>query len=173
MHAGRGRRGRLKRYDDRGHKLQFGKLQLQVSTGCFGRTGLIEVKVFKFLVVSRILCLVVAAGLMASTVVPAFSQAKATGDADVKKEEASVPVPAETSSVTKHEWAAGGRMVHYTATAGNRVHFLRKADELPNRLQRNGGAPCDDAERRMDRGIRDRAPSLGPCSGASRYWGAS
>src|ERR1700722_16354334 len=81
--------------------------------------GLIEVKVFRFLVVSRILFLVIAAGLMAGTVVPAFSQAKAPGDADAKKEEASVPVSAETSSVTKHEWAAGGRLVHYTATAGN------------------------------------------------------
>ncbi len=32
--------------------------------------------------------------------------------------EGELPIPAETSSVTHHEWTAGGRPVHYTATAG-------------------------------------------------------
>ena len=31
------------------------------------------------------------------------------------------PIPAETKSETKHDWTAGGRAVHYTATAGNLV----------------------------------------------------
>ncbi|QHN03686.1 peptidase S10 [Granulicella sp. WH15] len=31
----------------------------------------------------------------------------------------SLPIPAETTSVTKHDWSAGGRAIHYTATAGN------------------------------------------------------
>jgi carboxypeptidase C (cathepsin A) len=35
------------------------------------------------------------------------------------KEEPAIQIPSETTSVTKHEWAAGGQMVHYTATAGN------------------------------------------------------
>ena len=34
-------------------------------------------------------------------------------------EEGTIPIPPETSSVTKHDWTAGGRTVHYTATAGN------------------------------------------------------
>jgi carboxypeptidase C (cathepsin A) len=41
-----------------------------------------------------------------------------TGDA-AKKEEAGVPIPPETNSVTKHDWTAGGQTIHYTATAGN------------------------------------------------------
>ncbi|WP_433964712.1 S10 family peptidase [Tunturiibacter gelidiferens] len=57
-------------------------------------------------------------------VMPALSQApegkqRAAGEGEAKKDETTVPIPAETSSVTKHEWAAGGRLVHYTATAGN------------------------------------------------------
>ncbi len=34
-------------------------------------------------------------------------------------EEQTLPIPPETSSVTKHDWSAGGRTIHYTATAGN------------------------------------------------------
>jgi carboxypeptidase C (cathepsin A) len=30
-----------------------------------------------------------------------------------------LPIPPETKSETKHDWSAGGRAVHYTATAGN------------------------------------------------------
>jgi carboxypeptidase C (cathepsin A) len=37
------------------------------------------------------------------------------------KEDAGVPVPPETVSQTKHDWTAGARPVHYTATAGNLV----------------------------------------------------
>jgi carboxypeptidase C (cathepsin A) len=33
--------------------------------------------------------------------------------------EESIPVPPETSSVTRHDWSAGGATIHYTATAGN------------------------------------------------------
>ena len=39
----------------------------------------------------------------------------ASGDAP----EASIPIPPETSSVTKHDWSGGGTTIHYTATAGN------------------------------------------------------
>jgi len=45
-------------------------------------------------------------------------------------EEGSVPIPPETTSVTKHDGTFGGRAVHYTATAGN---FLIKDDtDKPN-----------------------------------------
>lgn len=35
------------------------------------------------------------------------------------KKEAATPIPAETKVETKHDWTAGARPVHYTATAGN------------------------------------------------------
>jgi carboxypeptidase C (cathepsin A) len=38
---------------------------------------------------------------------------------DGKKEDASVPVPPETTSITKHDITLGGQAIHYTATAGN------------------------------------------------------
>ena len=43
---------------------------------------------------------------------------------------APVPVPAESKAETKHDWTAGGRTVHYTATAGNLV--IRDENEHPN-----------------------------------------
>jgi carboxypeptidase C (cathepsin A) len=42
----------------------------------------------------------------------------------------SIPVPAETSSVTKHDWAAGGTTIHYTATAGNLI--IKDEKDHPN-----------------------------------------
>ena len=33
--------------------------------------------------------------------------------------DAAVPIPPEKTSVTQHVWSAGGRSLHYTATAGN------------------------------------------------------
>jgi carboxypeptidase C (cathepsin A) len=50
----------------------------------------------------------------------------ATGNA----EEQSIPIPPETSSVTKHDWSAGGRAIHYTATAGNLL--IRDEKDHPN-----------------------------------------
>jgi carboxypeptidase C (cathepsin A) len=41
------------------------------------------------------------------------------GENGPEKEESSVPIPAEASSVTKHDWSANGMTLHYTATAGN------------------------------------------------------
>jgi carboxypeptidase C (cathepsin A) len=83
-------------------------------------------EVLHFFVISRIPRFCVAAVLAGAMVAPALGQAPApeqrprgTGDAAAPKEEQSVPIPPETSSVTKHDWTAGGRTVHYTATAGN------------------------------------------------------
>jgi carboxypeptidase C (cathepsin A) len=42
----------------------------------------------------------------------------AAADTDQGKE-AALPIPPETNSETKHDWTAGSRTVHYTATAGN------------------------------------------------------
>ena len=55
---------------------------------------------------------------------PATDAQKDSG-ADQKKDPAT-PIPAETKVQTKHDWTAGSRVVHYTATAGN---LLIKDDE--------------------------------------------
>ena len=69
--------------------------------------------------------------LMGALAAPAVAQAPPEGrqrgdagdaakkDDAPKKDDADIPIPAETSSVTKHDWTAGSRAVHYTATAGN------------------------------------------------------
>ena len=44
---------------------------------------------------------------------------RATGTAAPAAAEGELPIPPETTSVTHHEWTAGSRPVHYTATAGN------------------------------------------------------
>jgi carboxypeptidase C (cathepsin A) len=44
--------------------------------------------------------------------------------------EGTVPIPAETNSQTQHVWNAGGRAVHYTATAGNLL--IRDDEDKPN-----------------------------------------
>lgn len=44
---------------------------------------------------------------------------RGTNEAAAQKEDQGVPIPAETTSVTKHDWTAGGQTIHYTATAGN------------------------------------------------------
>ncbi len=41
-----------------------------------------------------------------------------------------LPIPAETKSETQHTWTAGGRSVHYTATAGNLL--IRDDEDKPN-----------------------------------------
>jgi carboxypeptidase C (cathepsin A) len=58
--------------------------------------------------------------------IPGFSQATegrqqrgTTGEAPAAREDQGIPIPPETNSVTKHDWAAGGQTIHYTATAGN------------------------------------------------------
>ncbi len=45
-------------------------------------------------------------------------EARQKGEAP-QSAEGALPIPAETSSVTKHELQAGGQTIHYTATAGN------------------------------------------------------
>ncbi len=54
--------------------------------------------------------------------------AKNGGDAQAKED--TIPVPPETSSVTKHDTTIGGRQIHYTATAGNLL--IRDEKDAPN-----------------------------------------
>ena len=44
--------------------------------------------------------------------------------------EGALPIPPETSSVTAHEWKAGGQTIRYTATAGNLL--LRDEQDKPD-----------------------------------------
>src|SRR5580704_6850332 len=61
----------------------------------------------------------VALGLLTMTLA-ATAQPPAPADKPAEKtDEASIPIPPETSSVTKHDWTSGGVTIHYTATAGN------------------------------------------------------
>lgn len=63
--------------------------------------------------------------VMAAMALPVLAQApeaqqKSAGETAVKeKEEASIPIPPETTAVTRHDWTVTGQTVHYTATAGN------------------------------------------------------
>ncbi|RZU43401.1 S10 family peptidase [Edaphobacter modestus] len=47
-----------------------------------------------------------------------------------QKEDAGVPVPPETTSVTRHDLTVGGQLIHYTATAGNLL--IRDDQDRPN-----------------------------------------
>ncbi len=47
-----------------------------------------------------------------------------------QKENAGVPVPPETTSVTKHDITVAGQLIHYTATAGNLL--IRDDQDHPN-----------------------------------------
>jgi len=44
--------------------------------------------------------------------------------------EDSIPIPPETTSVTKHDWTGNGQTIHYTATAGNLL--IRDDKDKPN-----------------------------------------
>jgi carboxypeptidase C (cathepsin A) len=76
-----------------------------------------------FSLVSRVSLAAVLVGAMVS---PASSQAQegrqrgaGSGEVPAAREDQGVPIPAETTAVTKHDWTAGGQTIHYTATAGN------------------------------------------------------
>jgi carboxypeptidase C (cathepsin A) len=63
--------------------------------------------------------------LAGAIALPVLAQApegrpRGTGEAAAeKKDDASIPIPPETTSVTKHDLTVGGQAIHYTATAGN------------------------------------------------------
>jgi carboxypeptidase C (cathepsin A) len=66
---------------------------------------------------------------------PAFGQrvaAAAAGNQDraEKPDDTTIPIPPESSSVTKHDWIAGGQTIRYTATAGNLL--INDDNDKPN-----------------------------------------
>jgi carboxypeptidase C (cathepsin A) len=73
--------------------------------------------------------------LAAVLVVPGLAQApegrQQRGDAAKEtKDDSGIPIPPETSSVTKHDLTIGGQTIHYTATAGNLL--IRDDQDKPN-----------------------------------------
>jgi carboxypeptidase C (cathepsin A) len=91
-----------------------------------------DLKSFSLLRALQIVGVVMLAGVIAMPMSAQTPEArpKGIGDAEAKKDEAAVPVPPETTSVTKHDWTAGGQTIHYTATAGNLL--IRDDQEKPN-----------------------------------------
>jgi carboxypeptidase C (cathepsin A) len=67
----------------------------------------------------------VALGLSAIGQVAADKQ-----DKPEKPDDATIPIPPENSSVTKHDWIANGQTIHYTATAGNLL--IKDDKDKPN-----------------------------------------
>ncbi|HTD96032.1 MAG TPA: hypothetical protein VK627_03860, partial [Edaphobacter sp.] len=59
--------------------------------------------------------------LLGALTLPVLAQAPEgrQHEGEAKKEDAGVPVPPETNSMTKHDLTVGGQTIHYTATAGN------------------------------------------------------
>jgi carboxypeptidase C (cathepsin A) len=47
------------------------------------------------------------------------NRAAAAADAPAQGDTPSLPIPPEEAIKTQHEWSAGGKSIHYTATAGN------------------------------------------------------
>ncbi|HEX5284615.1 MAG TPA: peptidase S10 [Bryocella sp.] len=57
------------------------------------------------------------------------ANARGASEPEQNKENA-LPIPAENKTETQHVWSAGGRTVHYTATAGNLL--IRDDEDKPN-----------------------------------------
>ena len=47
-----------------------------------------------------------------------------------KSDDTALPIPPESSSVTKHDWTSGSQTIHYTATAGNLL--IKDDKDKPN-----------------------------------------
>ncbi len=57
--------------------------------------------------------------LLSTLCTPAFAQERRATVEPKEETTKDIPIPAETTVVTQHQETIGGRMVHYTATAGN------------------------------------------------------
>jgi carboxypeptidase C (cathepsin A) len=57
-------------------------------------------------------------------------QAKGSEEKAPAKADAGIPIPPESSTVTKHDLTVGGQAIHYTATAGNLL--IRDEQDKPN-----------------------------------------
>jgi carboxypeptidase C (cathepsin A) len=64
------------------------------------------------------LALIAATTFAQETPAPAAAGRRGGAPAAAATPEGELPIPPETKSETKHDWTAGPRPVHYTATAG-------------------------------------------------------
>ncbi len=74
--------------------------------------------------ISRLAAVAVLTGMIATAAIAQTPEGRqqrpAAGEGQQNaREDQGTPIPPETTAVTKHDWTAGGRTVHYTATAGN------------------------------------------------------
>ncbi len=60
---------------------------------------------------------------------PAIAQDRKPA-ADAKEDAKDLPIPQETTAVTQHQETVGGRVIHYTATAGNLLIGKEDRDEI-------------------------------------------
>jgi carboxypeptidase C (cathepsin A) len=58
------------------------------------------------------------------------SAERGNGATPEKQDDTALPIPPESSSVTKHDWVANGQTIHYTATAGNLL--INDDNDKPN-----------------------------------------
>jgi len=68
--------------------------------------------------------------LLLGSSAPAQPPAADKPDTAAKSDDSAIPIPPETSSVTKHDWTAAGQTIHYTATAGNLL--IKDDKDKPN-----------------------------------------
>jgi carboxypeptidase C (cathepsin A) len=77
------------------------------------------------------MCLSIVLGsLLLGFSAPGQAPAPDKSDKTEKPDETTIPIPPENSSVTRHDWTAGGRTIHYTATAGNLL--IKDDKDKPN-----------------------------------------
>ena len=78
-------------------------------------------------------CLSIVLGLLVLgflVLAPAAPAQAPPADKTEKPDDTAIPIPSEASSVTKHDWTAGGQTIHYTATAGNLL--IKDDKDKPN-----------------------------------------
>jgi carboxypeptidase C (cathepsin A) len=78
----------------------------------------------------RWVVLALCAGMAAANAQAPARTRPAAAAADEAREDTAVPIPSESSTVTKHDLTVEGKAIHYTATAGNLL--IRDDKEKPN-----------------------------------------
>lgn len=68
--------------------------------------------------------------LVSALTAPAFAQERRANAEPKEEASKDIPIPAETAAVTQHQETFGGRVIHYTATAGNLLISKEDHDDL-------------------------------------------
>ncbi len=94
------------------------------------RPGRLSPSVRQMRATGGLFCAIAVSAIALSVLQPMASAQATESKAKAAAEEKDIPVPPETTAVTKHQLAVGGRTVHYTATAGNLL--LKDDQDKPN-----------------------------------------